>query len=340
MKLAALQGGSIRDLPIVHSYIKDLRKSCGCTKCSGDVSRTAVCRIKKFKSAVVCVTRDIFALSLFDSVEPVLVSLHLQSNPTCLDDFTIAISDIIFGAGIGFCKISAIFDTVLFLCGHKTSEEINWAAATRGEGCWIASAYRGQVIYPLYLDSGTLHGQALLKLGGGPGDIQYEGARYNLVIWRRIGLHANLHLWDSVSVDGPKNLLPAEKLEWQVHMGEGCLELGFGITSTAKSFNPMTVLLNASHSLFVSHCPHPKDVPLDVADINSFFITPHFDLVSGTIPEAHYPPDKTAVVAVAGNEGLRFFALAGETPAVIRQSACLQCCIDICRRSGYTHVVA
>jgi hypothetical protein len=38
-------------------------------------------------------------------------------------------------------------------------------------------------------------------------------------------------------------------------------------------------------------------------------------------------------------KGLRFFALAGDMPVIIRQSACLQCCIDISRRCEYKYVV-
>lgn len=162
-----------------------------------------------------------------------------------------------------------------------------------------------------------------------------------MVVCGRLGIMAPPKLHDTTPVHGPRNLLESEKLEWQVNSCDGYLELGFGITSTTKTFNPMKVLWAASQSLFISTCPHPKDALLADADDHSIFLTPHYDRMSSVIRQR---PDnlssKTVIIAVSGDENLRFFALAAGTPAIVRQSACLECCIHICRSTGYTHVVA
>ena len=338
-QLAVLQSGNIRDLPIVSSYLKGLRKTCRCIRCRGGSLRGSVtCSIENFEQSLAIMTRDILTLSLFDSVEPVLVCLLRTGNSRpYLTKFSSAIHNVLFGEGSGRYEIdiTAVYDSLLYLCGHKTSADINQTAANTGQTQWIASACRGQVIYPRYLEDGILNNRMLLKMGGGPGSIHYQGTRHSLVVWRFMDRLTEMKLWESVPVDGPKNLQPTDQLEWQTRKGEECLELGFGITSTPKAFCPMEVLFTASRSLFVPSCPHPKDALLDHPDHKSFFVTPHLDRTTIQRP----PRDQIAIAAVSGHAGLRFFALAGQFPGVIRQSACLQCCIDISRRCGYYYVI-
>ena len=50
-------------------------------------------------------------------------------------------------------------------------------------------------------------------------------------------------------------------------------------------------------------------------------------------------PEKIAVIAVAENDDLRFMALAGGCATVIRGNACLQCCLNVCRRMGLYCVI-
>jgi hypothetical protein len=337
-KLPVLQHGDVLHLPYVDAYIEKLKKNCPCSSCSGDASQGSTCATGKFTDSVVSITRDILVLSLFDSAEPAFVAVRSLRDPPLLHSLNAAINDILFGKGVGSCEITEIFDTLLFL-GHKTSEEVN--ASADEERFWDASAYRGQVVYPAYIENTILDSHTLLRLGGGPGDIEYEGSRHSLVVWRRSGFLAPLKFHDATPVHGPKNLLQNEKLEWQINRGDRYLELGFGITSTMKMFNPMKVLWTASQCLFIISCPHPKDTLLEDADAYSVFLTPHYDAMSSVIQErAENLSSKTVIVAVSGDESLRFFALAGGSPAIIRQSACLKCCIDICRSTGYTHVVA
>jgi hypothetical protein len=334
---------TILDLPLVKTYIKDIRESCLCYSCSGDMSRLNRCSIEKFKESVVEITRDLLALSLFDTIDPVFAAIRPIGPNNASLPFNDAIRHIVFGSGLITCEVTSVFDAALSIICHKTSEELNAGANEDGKKTWIASACRGQVVYPAFFDAMSLRNRALLSLGGGPGVLEYEGLKHDIVVRKLLGIHTDVKVWGEVQVNGPQNLLKGEELEWQVKVGNRCLELSCGITSSVKAFNPMHMLTAAASSLFISKCAHKKDAQLESQDSHCYYITPCFDMLSIQSHNNNWEElvrTKTGVVAVSGNDGLRCFALVGGTPAIIRQSACLQCCIDICRRLGYCYVVA
>jgi hypothetical protein len=70
---------TIFDLPLLNTYVKDARDSCRCGSCSGDMSRSDLCSVASFERLVVDLTHEIVSLSLFDTIEPIMVfmpSLH------------------------------------------------------------------------------------------------------------------------------------------------------------------------------------------------------------------------------------------------------------------------
>lgn len=345
-RLGALkESETIIGLPLVKTYIKDVQDSCRCRNCSGDISRSDMCSITAFKGLVVDLTRDILTLSLFDTIEPILVSIpSLSRRIPSNDGFRHAIHNIILKSTAGTCEISSIFDAALSLIGHPISADVNINAATEGLSTWITSARRGQVVYPLFFDSMNLRNQALLSLGGGPGGLQHQGLKYELVVWKLLGLAPTVKIWDDVAVSGPQNLVDGEHLEWQVKVSNRCLELACGTTSSVKKFNPMDMLVAAAKSLFIPNCVHKEDSLLEVSDPNCYYITPCFHKIAFTndhfLQHGDLMDSHTKIVAVAGNDGLRCFALMSGLPAVIRQSACLKCSIDLCRRTGFYYVVA
>ncbi|KAI7969642.1 hypothetical protein EIK77_008797 [Talaromyces pinophilus] len=340
-KLPITLDGDILTLPYVSAYVTELEKMCQCRRCSRDASKFETCAIDLFKSSVVTLTRDILAISIFDSTESILVAANWRlSEPPCLLPFKEAVNNILFGNGDGGCTVTEIFDSLLFLIGHDTSEEMH-DRINRGIH-WIASAGRGQVVYPIYLENAGLISSDLLRLGGGPGDIIYDNMRHTLVATHSIEFFASVTLHENVPVRGPRNLIPDDSLEWRIIKQDGYLQLGFGITSTSiKMFNPMKAIWAASQSLFISSCPHSGEPDGEVFDSHSIYITPRYEAGASAIRMR--PAElalKTVVVGVAGNERLRFFALAGGSPAIIAQKACMHCCIKICRLTGYTHVIA
>ena len=187
-----------------------------------------------------------------------------------------------------------------------------------------------------------LKNQSLLSLGGGPGAFEYRAMKCDIVVWGELGLHPRVKVWNEVPVTGPQNLLQDEQLAWQVKVGNRHLELSCGLANSVMKFNPMAILKAAAISLFVSNCSHDKEQSLSKPDTHCYYITPCFDKAS-IEDNFNKNPDlvklNTGIVAVSGNDGLRSFALIGGTPAVIRGSACLQCCIDICRQVGLYYII-
>jgi len=111
---------------------------------------------------------------------------------------------------------------------------------------------------------------------------------------------------------------------------DGYLALTCGVSGDPLVYNPYTVLSTASNCHFVSSCTHDPAAELKDVDKNAYYITPAWDPVKG----GQGGRGGIGVVAVHGNEDLRFFALACGIPGVVRLNACLKCCLDVCRSSG------
>lgn len=154
----------------------------------------------------------------------------------------------------------------------------------------------------------------------------------------------NAKIWCDVAVSGLQNLVIGEQLEWQVKVGDRYLELTCGTTSSVEPFDPMAMLDGAAKSLFIRNCVHKENMLLEVSDPHCYYITPCFHeaaFMDDDSPQnLDFMNSHTGVVAVTGNDGLRCFALISGEPAVIRQSACLKCSIDLCRQAGLHYVVA
>jgi hypothetical protein len=134
--------------------------------------------------------------------------------------------------------------------------------------------------------------------------------------------------------------MPSEKLGWQVSKGDRVLYLACGTTSVPKVFNPYLIIVSATCSLFVTNCPHEETTILEKPDTHSYYVTPMFRETHKALRNALGPVQAIGVVPVYGDETLRFFALANGIAGVIRgPSACLQCCLDICRQAELQYVV-
>ena len=96
----------------------------------------------------------------------------------------------------------------------------------------------------------------------------------------------------------------------------------------------MVCLERASGSIFVAQCGHREDAHLNEPDGSALYVK-QFRF------EEYHLKDKSRilVVAVSGNEHLRFMALMSGLPTVIRGKACLECCLAICRKGGYGCVI-
>ena len=227
---------SVEDLKIVALYMKDLQKECPCAHCSDDPMSFMECKKTLFKYYISTMTAQILAISLFEFAEPIL--LHFQhsrvawGNLSPHDDFIHYVDQILFPemertATTNTAKLQSrtrdidrmktsrmafkVLDLALWLIGHDTTmEKVN-------NGYWIASVGKGQIVYPSIYDVEVLDPKGVLRLGGGPGALLYNGVKYEKVISLDRVTYLKPESVDyPTSVTAPKNFLPGAKLEWQV----------------------------------------------------------------------------------------------------------------------------
>jgi hypothetical protein len=329
----------VLDLPRVAAHVRNLKANCRCSDCTGQLAwGPGYCGLTAFKDALAQITADLLALSLLNGFEQILVHAgSLRSAMAApLRDFVGAVKEILYGEGQATCSMFDILDTALSLVGHNVSDRLR-------NGLWIASEARGQVIYPQILDTAMLDNQGILRLGGGPGRLVHDGQHYSLVCGQRNrewGTAFKSQNWNDKPVDRLLNLMPSEKLGWQVSKGDKVLYLTCGTTSVPKVFNPYLIIVSAACSLFVTNCPHEETTILEKPDTHSYYVTPMFRETHKALRNALGPVQDIGVVPVYKDETLRFFALANGIAGVIRgPSACLQCCLDICRQAELQYVV-
>ena len=143
------------------------------------------------------------------------------------------------------------------------------------------------------------------------------------------------------SVIGPLNVKPNMKTEWKVTCCEGYLEILFVCEKASR--NPFDILVNLDLSLILRGCPHDSASLLERPDPLAIYRRPIYPLLSDRDQSSEVDKKHLVdVVAVDGNAGLRMIAVTirhsyamAETPlCVIRDNSCLQCCLDLCRRTG------
>jgi hypothetical protein len=157
----------------------------------------------------------------------------------------------------------------------------------------------------MIFDAGCFDAEGILKLGGAPGKIFHNGSSFKMVLGGTAQQDAPpaSRLWTETPVDSIVNLIPSEQIAWQVTEGDNILNLACGTTNTPKVFNPFEILLALAQSAFLPRCLHREKSTLRPPDAHSFYITP----LCGVYDRAAVP-GRLAVVAVAGNEGLRLFS--------------------------------
>ncbi|ORY10159.1 hypothetical protein BCR34DRAFT_567224 [Clohesyomyces aquaticus] len=328
----------LMSLPLVEIHVRKLKERCKCERCSGDLGeQLAECRITDFIDVLTQLTAEVIALSLFDCTEPILVHAGGARLPgtKALDrnDFIAATELVIRGAISASCTVAEIWNLALTLVGHNAGTNLK-------RRTWIASASRGQVMYPQIFDSAIIETRSVLKLGGGPGKLFHEGSSYKFVCGeteRQWNAAAKSTVWINNPVDRPLNLVPNDSLEWQIRKGDDTLHLTCGTTSLPKVFEPHWIVESLAQSVFLRSCAHPESRVLEKPDKYSFYITPYYSNIGhGSV---RIFEGRVGIVAVADNDGLRLFALSCGSPGVIRGKACIKCCLDLCRLAGFEYVI-
>ena len=340
------EGQLITDLPLVHLYLRDLAEFCVCIRCrnqppSGTYRIT--CEKDVFLSNISRYAADILVLSIFESPEMLLVSLpNGHHDASCI--FLKAVHYIIESGKPASCAVRKILGRALTLVGHTDFDEKRW----------VVSCYKGQTVYPSVFETRDICQPGYLMLCWAPGLLFFDGEVYNK------GIDTSYHYLkeyrdttDSVSIQPsrpvvePLNLVPDMRMEWKVVCCDGYLDVY--LVCGGFIGRPSRVLMNLSRALILRGCPHNSATPLDRPDPFSSYLGPSLPSQglhnNPRAPRSSGAGRRIGVVAVEGNAGLRMFAVSvldptrPEFPFVIRKGACLQCCLDLCRRAESDYLI-
>ncbi|KAH7145607.1 hypothetical protein B0J13DRAFT_607239 [Dactylonectria estremocensis] len=371
--LTLREGETVSGLPLVLLHLQVLKDSCSCEDCCPSPSQLHVsrewCLQEAFFRSLAFLILDILAFSLLDHPTSLRlftsrnrlrgdgiideVSAVLQSgtdeeiddeeiDDEEIDDEEIDDEEIdgeeidgeeIDGEGIYKERIEAI-------------DILEWARSLVGHGDiddeyrnLIMTSKRGQVIYPLLLETLRVESHGYLRLCVLPGTLRCDGLVYDIVSCPESDTtmrehHEHPDLSHFIEVTEPKDLLPTFEVLWSAETQDNEeIELYLMMRDSKRpSFriksDPLLLLSHLSDTLLLDECPHNRQAKLSQPDRFCRYTAPwhdHYDANNST--------SSVDVVAMASSDMLRIFALScTNEPRVLRGNACLDCCLRACRR--------
>ena len=333
------EGTLVESLPFVELYFVELKEQCSCPKCTDSESnRFMHCLITTFFSRLASLIADIIALSMFDYSESLLVYMnHEWSSKRSEDIFTESIMLVLRWGRFAGTSIYFPLHWALNLIGHDVGKD--WATAG-----WVISSFRGQAAFPKLYETQVLKQRGFLTLTWAPGLLSHDGDVYTRGLYGGLvpPMKALPLAGTPKEVTTPINLVPSLEPVWRVTPEDEYLKIELSLDSldTNLSFvstSALTILHNMSSAVVMDSCPHDPKVALPRPDASCDYLGP---LVPSTSDMEKDNTVRIKVVAVAGSSSLRMFALSsGFFLAVLRGSACLSCCLEECRRFGYSVII-
>ncbi|KAK8109181.1 hypothetical protein PG984_014982 [Apiospora sp. TS-2023a] len=347
-KLSPLGDGRlIADFPTTETYLRELSDNCDCSQCGRGTSNSPVssdciefCDKDMFFHRFATVICDILALSLFHYSDELHVQIPIPQHSDRRNELRTKIQHILITGETVDVSFTSLLDWALSLAGHNVSNPVRKLD-------WVMSSESGQVVWPTVYDTNSIDKYGFLGLTWRRGELRYQNEVYGLVQSDDRGKLAGA-LIDSFAepVEFPLNLMTGLRVSWQVKLGDGILRASMrleGMNGRYRVSNilPTRLLANYASALIVESCSHAPDAPLARADTFCSFTGPG----NPTYPASTTTDEtwtKVGVVAVDGANELRFFSIGCgriRVPIVLRQSACLRCCLDVCRRTGFPVLV-
>ena len=324
----------------------DLAKWCDCPDCSRrSISSRArdyedsdlSCPKERFLHSISSCTAIILAISLFEGPDKLLVShsfFHKSGR------FQSVIYDILTFGEWKACKIREVLEYAFQLVGHTEHTPENW----------VISCYKGQAVYPRVFETGDICQPGYLTLYWAPGLLFFDGEVYNRGIDPvALKLEDRLVMTEfPPAVIEPVNLYPSMRMEWRVIRRDGYLEI---YLACGRSDRFATSILSNFPNALILSCPHDRTSPLHRPDLNSRYVNIPSSAICrpGTVDPENFPVTRSTsdierqvdIIASDGNTDVRMFVMSAlkvniSCPplVVIRNNACLQCCLNLCREAG------
>ena len=341
----------VEDLPAVAAVRKQLAATCRCVKCLNNSGNPKVkCSFDRYFRIISKCIATVLLASLLVSNTPEGVFLHLSvAGPDVFDQFTSTVYNHLRGLKKQSCGVLTILDAALKLIGRKDDRPV-------AERNWIMSVHQGQTVYPQILGSLTLQKTGLLSLICVPGLIIHQGEKYNFVeVSERATFdYTGSQKDEDMEMSGDDDASESDdkndrdpvlarnrivetahneyqdcKTVWQVTARDEKLFLSITAPDLPPfpiaERDPIRAIWAASKSFFIT-CAHDRRAPL--SKHNPWLVPMH-----PLKPTARLWSDreKCGVVLSDQNEPMRFFALCAGEACVIREDACLECCVHACQ---------
>ena len=118
----------ILELPLVGAHIRSLSEQCRCSFCLGTpLVQPNHCKVLRFQDLLSRLTADILALSLFNTMDPMLVysGQLISLEATAKNPFIVSIKDILFEMKLRIeCSTKEILRYALSLAGHDVATHV------------------------------------------------------------------------------------------------------------------------------------------------------------------------------------------------------------------------
>lgn len=309
--------------------------------------------LRLFLKALSQIVASVLALSLYQHPESMRVFTIVpeassnrwelsSSGPQRLAD---VIQTVLLQETQGSCPSHLLLDEAMKLAGH-------FKGCAAADHPVVMSSFSGQTIYFDFLNTNTVFESGYMSLSWLPGLIWHGADKHHLVQSPRVPERLiKDNGTTTVPVQKPLNSLPGAFIKWVVkHEGRRkglLLALATDGHKDSPNIWPMGVggvLSSLLESTFLKTCPHDKDSCIDgaLAERCRYHILGHdFPEVAKPVSPPVYEQRRIWLFAVDGDDALRFFASAhlfGQ-PAVFRGQACLNCCIRVCIKAGFSFVV-
>ena len=315
-----------------------------------------------FKKVLTVVVADILALSLFNgSLESMLVYRASGIKPKqekIYENFLVNLS--LTSSALRNAQDVQAKDVVgwaLMLAHHEIPTELK-------NSNWVASSYKGQVVFPKVFEDLLLNKVGYLELFCLPGVLTRAGQG------KRSFSNLKGHMSDTLEhhqtstkmmqtpITKSLNLFPEENLVWQVLSHQDCLSVGMGWSVNTQTLKPFRVLQSLKNALFTEACGHQLDSLLTSSVKNCIFQSPMHRNTKQTMSKNR---DNIVLIPVRGHKGLQMLALGAlaeqptaeeveqaegdvdsatiERHIIINRGMCLNCLLDGCRTIACTYII-
>lgn len=357
------EGLTIFDLPLSKLHIDNLRAKCPCAECSPDKESRRECLADAFARAITILLATVLVMSLFDGRDSLLVTASTSIGMGYSNSLAKAIRTILAQNSTSTCEVSEILDWAQWLVCH---------GEVRIDGNdWVMSCHKDQTLWPKLYDMTSISGRGYLSLFWLPGKLHFQNDTYDLVVSKAsnwVALGSERHkIATAEPVSGPCNLFSGVTSHWQITPQDRVLEASIMINGPSGKYNspwifsnPCQAIRSIAEALWVDGCCHARNAQLAAPDPFCMFIDPFrkSSIEDPSIEDSnseessgeeyrprhgeHSVPGMIQVIAMDRSDNLRFAALGmnrNNIPAVLRGTACLDCCLKVCRQAGFPMLI-